>query len=174
MFQKIGRVIFKIINVGKKVNKKKISKIGRIILNNSMTGFKKFLESLPIDENKYAIAYHGSRKPFIGQFDLKKLATFEPANLGLFLTDSPAAARYFIKHGGEIMKMHIDLSNAAYFDADGQNLRTLITTIKKVKRKKSVAVISNVIDGIYHNRLYIVFNPNAVITISSELVPPKL
>jgi len=116
------------------------------------------------------LGYHGTRRNWTGKFDSSKLATYEPANLGFFFTSEKDRAKHFLqKSSGYVHKTDIDIDNVIEIDAQGENLREFIPLIKKSKKKgKSGVVLNNVVDGILHKRLFVMFDADVIKTIDIE------
>lgn len=108
------------------------------------------------------VAYQGRRKPFAGSgYDSSKLASYAPANLGFFFTSSNKTARSF---GTSLDRADIDTSNLTLIDGESKNLREFIDRISKIKRigRRDGVKIEGVIDGVYHDILYIIWNSKAI------------
>jgi hypothetical protein len=116
------------------------------------------------------IGYHSTRKNWTGGFDKSKLSKYEPANLGFFFTPEKDKAKHFLqKNLGYVHKTDIDTTNIEEIDAKGQNLREFIPFIKKlIKKGKSGVVLNNVIDGIFHQRLFVIFDVDIIKTLDIE------
>lgn len=125
--------------------------------------FKQMIQGESFIENS-EIAYQGRRRPFQGvNYNLNLLAKYEPANLGLFFTNSKEMAASF--SGGKYVDMvNINTDNFAKKDAGGENLRYFLPWVKKAKiHGKSGVLLTNVIDGKKHDKLFIVFDPLSII-----------
>ena len=109
------------------------------------------------------IMYQARRSPFEGErYDLDRLSTYEPANLGFFFTNSINNAKKFY-NVVEIDTVDINKTDFPTIDAGGKNLRDFIQLIKKHKRSgKPGVVLYDVVDGFLHDEINIVFDSNVI------------
>lgn len=132
--------------------------------------FKKWLvEALePLGKG---IMYQARRGSFIGKnYDLNMISKYEPANLGLFFTNSFENAKKF-HNVKEIDTVEIDKKDFAKKNAKGKNLREFIDWVKKQKKIGFPGVvIKNVVDGFFHEELNIVFNTKTIERISTTKI----
>lgn len=119
------------------------------------------------------VAYQGRRKPFTGNlYDMSRLATYAPANLGLYFTSSKDVASKF---GNYVDQVNVETDRLARIGGTGDNLRNYLDRIVRIKNtgKFEGVRITNVIDGVSHDALYIIWNSKAI-TSRKEIVAPAL